>query len=483
MRGFANNANLGSPTDVVGIRGIGTGKTNGNIYGGAFWGICDEPTATGDVFGVHAWATTPFGSSGKTHYGIYAKAADGVYNWAGYFDDGDVNIQNILIFDEISYGTDGPGLRANGGNLEYRNDGGIWNTLGGAAGVSGIRSNANPYLTGDVTLQQGTNVTLSQAGNTITINATSGGQWTDGGSYIRADNNTSARVYDSGGSYGFYYNNSNGTGGYFTGNTRGVRGVYFPDTNIWGSLGSNLYGAYGMNGTRWGALGTSSYGVYGQYDASIWGLLGGSSYGAYGQNGSRYGFLGTGWVGVEGHNGAGNVGWLAGFGYGAYGEYSGNYGYLGSGTYGVYGNGDGGGVKGESSNGDGVTGIANLSTKAAVVGKNEFYNTWGGLGYRGYGVWGYEGSGTYAGYFDGDVYVTNNVSALSFTDRTPYPENLETAYASVMSLQRLPVGEYNKESQLDHSKLHPFVKSNDGEHRNLSATVSAQNEVIKDLIR
>ncbi|HKL08389.1 MAG TPA: hypothetical protein VJ896_06420, partial [Bacteroidales bacterium] len=60
------------------------------------------------------------------------------------------------------------------------------------------------------------------------------------------------------------------------------------------------------------------------------------------------------------------------------------------------------------------------------------------------------------------------------------------AYKAVFSMNRLPDGEYdenNKENQLDHSKLHPFVNSVDGNHRDLSATVSAQNEVIKDLVK
>jgi len=86
----------------------------------------------------------------------------------------------------------------------------------------------------------------------------------------------------------------------------------------------------------------------------------------------------------------------------------------------------------------------------------------------------------------GDAYFSDNVSALSFTDRTPYPKDLETAYKAVLSMNRLPEGEYdenNKENQLDHSTLHPFVTSVDGEHRDLSATVSAQNEVIKDLVK
>jgi len=89
-------------------------------------------------------------------------------------------------------------------------------------------------------------------------------------------------------------------------------------------------------------------------------------------------------------------------------------------------------------------------------------------------------------YVQGDAFFESDVSALSFTDRTPYPKDLETAYKAVFSMNRLPDGEYdenNKENQLDHSKLHPFVNSADGNHRDLSATVSAQNEVIKDLVK
>ena len=81
--------------------------------------------------------------------------------------------------------------------------------------------------------------------------------------------------------------------------------------------------------------------------------------------------------------------------------------------------------------------------------------------------------------------MTKNVSALSFTDRTPYPEDLATAYQAVMSMERLGDGQYdenNKQVQLDHSKLSDFIKSKDG-NRDLSATVSALNEVVKDLIR
>jgi hypothetical protein len=98
------------------------------------------------------------------------------------------------------------------------------------------------------------------------------------------------------------------------------------------------------------------------------------------------------------------------------------------------------------------------------------------------------GDNIFANYIksEGNIYAVNNISALSFTDRTPYPKDLETAYDAVLSMQRLPDGEYDefdKETQLDHSTLHEFVKSPDGEYRDLSATVSAQNAVIQDLIQ
>ena len=110
-----------------------------------------------------------------------------------------------------------------------------------------------------------------------------------------------------------------------------------------------------------------------------------------------------------------------------------------------------------------------------------------GTTYNGNAIYGRDGSGAglgYAGYFEGNVYVTANVSALSFTDRTPYPEDLATAYHAVMSMKRLPEGQYqpqNKASQLDHAELSDFIRSPDG-HRDLSATVSCLNEVVKDLI-
>jgi hypothetical protein len=86
------------------------------------------------------------------------------------------------------------------------------------------------------------------------------------------------------------------------------------------------------------------------------------------------------------------------------------------------------------------------------------------------------------------AWFSDNVSALSYTDRTPYPETLEEAYLAVLSMARLPAEVYdpdNETNQLDHSTLTDFVYAEDADGnpgRNLSATVSAQNEVIKDLV-
>ena len=115
-----------------------------------------------------------------------------------------------------------------------------------------------------------------------------------------------------------------------------------------------------------------------------------------------------------------------------------------------------------------------------------------------------------------NAYFVADVSALTFTDRTPYPETLAIAYAEIDSIKRSP----NNPKQVDHDVLHanlkrPFKHSVvdhyetvtatytekvDGEDviktreeqkpvyvevleqgRDLSETVSALVEVIKDL--
>lgn len=93
----------------------------------------------------------------------------------------------------------------------------------------------------------------------------------------------------------------------------------------------------------------------------------------------------------------------------------------------------------------------------------------------------------------GNAYFSANVSALSFTDRTPYPDTKEQAYKAVLSMHKKNKG------GVDHELMDNFIvktstktvynklkKKNEKvvEYgRDLSATVSCQNEVIKDLIK
>lgn len=83
----------------------------------------------------------------------------------------------------------------------------------------------------------------------------------------------------------------------------------------------------------------------------------------------------------------------------------------------------------------------------------------------------------------GNVWIDGNCSASSFTDRTPYPQTLQLAYDVINSHEKLPDGQYkadDQSKQLDHSKLHEYVKEEDN-NRNMSGVISCLVEVIKDL--
>jgi hypothetical protein len=85
---------------------------------------------------------------------------------------------------------------------------------------------------------------------------------------------------------------------------------------------------------------------------------------------------------------------------------------------------------------------------------------------------------------DGGCYVAKIMSAGTVTDRTPFPKDLQTAIDAINSMEKLPEGEYDesdKEKQLDHSKLHEYVKS--GEYRDMSASVSCLVLVCQDLLK
>ena len=85
--------------------------------------------------------------------------------------------------------------------------------------------------------------------------------------------------------------------------------------------------------------------------------------------------------------------------------------------------------------------------------------------------------GATSGAGNGSVWVADNCSALSFTDRTPYPESLAVAYEALESVE-------GKDGIINKEKLNPILLSSDekGEKgRNLSMTVSVLLEIIKDL--
>ena len=83
----------------------------------------------------------------------------------------------------------------------------------------------------------------------------------------------------------------------------------------------------------------------------------------------------------------------------------------------------------------------------------------------------------------GNLYVTGNCSAQSFTDRTKYPESVQQAYDALASMT-------GKDGKVDHGKLHPFIQGspdvdkegNETPTRDLGAVVSCQAAVIQDLI-
>ena len=295
--------------------------------------------------------------------------------------------------------------------------------------------------------------------------------------------------------YGVYGSGSGGGTSYgaFGANysdSYGVYGISYGSGN-YGYLGDSNHGVYGKNDTsnNFGYLGDDSYGMYGKNAASLkYGYIGGSDHGVYGESynsgSGNFGYLG-GDYGAYGESYNNAFGYLGGYSYGAYGEYnSSSYGYLGGAFNGVYGRNDytnGFAVYGDNA-GRGTVGY--LGGNYGAYGSN---NNNGTVGYLAgpYGVYGAGNSTHYAGYFLGDVWVTGSLSAADVYDRTPYPKDLATAYQAVMSMERLGDGQYmenNKEKQLDHSTLSDFIRSEDG-HRNLSATVSCQNEVLKDLIR
>jgi len=103
--------------DYSGVHGYVIG---GNGYNA---GLVGEAYGDGVNFGVRAVAMDN-GSGLSTNYGIYARASGGATNWAGYFDQGNVNIRNNLYLngglnDGTGFGSPGQFLASTGSDVVW----------------------------------------------------------------------------------------------------------------------------------------------------------------------------------------------------------------------------------------------------------------------------------------------------------------------------------------------------------------------------
>jgi hypothetical protein len=193
----------------------------------------------------------------------------------------------------------------------------------------------------------------------------------------------------------------------------GMRGRHTPTFNT-GYLGTELAGVEGEAGS-----GASLVGVRGSYPSGGYGWLGGL------ENGLETGVYGSGTVGVSG---AGSI--------------HGVRGTVGDGSLtvaGVYGlsNGIRVGVKGESTEGIGVLGVATL--QAGVTGVSPmvgvFGNSQNGFGVQGNtsegtAIYGLLNGGGHAGYFDGRVHVNGTLSKSAGSFKIDHPLDPANRYLS-----------------------------------------------------
>jgi|GEM_PF-3808977 len=218
-------------------------------------------------------------------------------------------------------------------------------------------------------------------------------------------------------------NIANCTGYFGTDNGMGVSG-FGSHTGVLG-WGTN-YGVFGENDSlgNYGYLGgNTGYGVYGNGAVGVYGR---------GPNSGNFGYLGSGSYGVYGRADSG----YAGYFYGdvqvtqdlmiagdirmgvtypegrihVYDSDGGTTGYLASSNYGVYGENDSTGSYGYLGgiNGYGVLGNGIM---AGVYGEGPNPGNYAYLGSGLYGIYASADSG-YAGYFDGDARITQNLYAL-----------------------------------------------------------------------
>ncbi|RKZ28508.1 hypothetical protein DRQ36_10340 [bacterium] len=346
--GFATNSLGSASSEIVGVRGTGSGSSTGNIYG-AYLSAYRDDGSIGDSYGVYAIAKELTGGSATgTHYGIYATASDATINWAGYFDG------NVFLNDTLFFGTPERGITNDAGRLRYQDIGGSWiDFSGGGGGVTSI--------------SQGTGVTCSPNPITATGTISFDQTWGDG-RYIRSADDF--------------------------GRSGVASDLYEGTTALW-----DKYFHWGTDKTN---NGVGLRLVSNDFQAAIFHGYGASSAA----------------LEAQGHN---NIGIYAkssessSDGKAIFAEYTGSS----SSGYAVYADGgDGVGLWGESSDYYGVVGIVTNNSYPAVFGKNNLNNCLGALGYGDWGVYGNDGTGTHAGYFDGDVQIWGKLTVSGGVDPT-----------------------------------------------------------------
>ncbi|MBN2543790.1 hypothetical protein JXI42_13095 [bacterium] len=259
------------------------------------------------------------------------------------------------------------------------------------------------------------------------LNGASGGLWTDYGTYIYANNNNASptaacgvRIYDSGDAqptalYSYKLGSAHKRGIYAFAGSNATTGSYrnlgILAEATGGGTGSDDGNAYGVVGFAQSNTSYDAVGVYGEVGtafsystlnvsgikAAVYGNGGSIGYGIYG-NGKPYGVYGT-----------------SPTDYGGYFEApTGMYARDNATTAAMYG----------GYGGFGCWGISASSTNlAGVHGELQSYaETYGEMGtYRESqrcGVYGHQGTGNYAGYFNGNLYVTGKFTALGGIDPT-----------------------------------------------------------------
>jgi hypothetical protein len=393
-------------------------SASGNTSSSSYGVYATGSSASGNNYGVYGLTNT---ASTGTNYAIYGSAANGGTGdaYGGYF------VGDTRITGRLNHNYD----------LQIATDDGAEVGIGISADMNAklkVYTDTDIYaLNCEIANSTNNNIAVRGAANADTT-FSSFGVYGIGGS--ASGNNYGlyglANTASTGTNYGIFGNASNsGTGdayaGYFSGDvvvTGYLNGNHDLDIANYEDAQVTIGGTITSDAKLRVASSANTYAIYGKSSK-----FSSDNYGVYG----------------EGYGSASKIG---------YGIYGTAFGSSATANYGVYGSAT------ASSTGDniGVYGFAaNLGTGHA-----------------------------YAGYFTGNVYVTGDVSALSFTDRTPYPKDLQTAVDAVMSMSPLPAGQYqesNKEMQLDHTSLSPFIRSEEGK-RDLSATVSCHNEVLKDLL-